>query len=239
MTRLTELLIYKSYWLRQLALYSLGPTKDPKPYLFRSDWLTRMKENGCIFIPGLFKYVADYALQAQGTDVLTDEERAVGTTKYMTLDLKDPMLMPLLNNFEVRSLLWHYYGRQPYFRGQPVVKTQTIEEGMPPNYQGRYHLDGGLHQVSFMLLLNDIGLGDTHMEYALKSHKKDHKTLDRRQIDERQVERDYWVDPLIGKKGDLYIFDAGNGFHRGRYAFGSTRSILHVNVVPYETRNPI
>jgi len=166
----------------------------------------------------------------------------MGLTFASNISLKDPLLAPLIFDPDILGAIQNFYKRQPYYRNQPFVQISEFKGDRHSNdvdIQGKYHLDG-LHQISFMLLLNDITVKDTHMQYALKSHKKIRvmAAVDRYGFPDESIEQKYQIVDLVGKKGTLFIFDAGAGFHRAVYKSGTTRKIFHSNITPgYNIKN--
>ena len=125
--------------------------------------------------------------------------------------------------------MYKYYGRQPYYRNSPLIYKIQWDGKSELLYSGNFHVDR-LHQLSIMLLLNDLTERDTHMEYALRSHKK-RLRLDHFSDDEKSVQSKYEVAHLTGPKGTLYLFDSG-GIHRAHVIPNSARVVLHLNVNP-------
>ena len=146
--------------------------------------------------------------------------------------LNEPFLRKLFFDKDLMSLLKGYFMRQPFIRNNPVIsRVNYTGKGLSP--ADKFHLDGGLHQISFMMLLNDISENDSHMEYALKTNNQ---LLNRRNFLERHpanssyIRDKYNIFKLTGKAGDLFVFDAGNGFHRANLIPGTSRTVLHMNI---------
>jgi hypothetical protein len=155
------------------------------------------------------------------------------------LSFREPSLDRILFDGDLVSLMYNYYRRTPYYRNNPVLVSVRAKEaaGQPA---GEFHTDGALRQVSYMLLLNDIGENDTHMEYLVGSHNVKFPTHRYREnLVDPGVIASFPVRKLVGKAGDLFIFDAGNGFHRANVVPGTVRTILHFNVnTGYELQAP-
>lgn len=88
-----------------------------------------------------------------------------------------------------------------------------------------------------MLLLHDIDIKSTHMEFLKYSHKRKLGFFDLylesklKEFDLNQKNNSFHLNhkqPLIGKKGDVYLFNS-MGIHRANYVEESYRSVLFVN----------
>jgi hypothetical protein len=157
----------------------------------------------------------------------------VGLSTWSETTMLHPKLFSFFANTRLISLISEYYGRQAYYRNLPVLTQTTVPESYDIDPTYKFHVDYGLRQVSLMLLLNDLTESDTHMEYAVGSHlvKLPQSMIeDRFSFEDSIVEGKYSLRSLIGKKGTLFIFDAGNGLHRAVPKPGTTRRILHMNL---------
>jgi len=201
--------------------------------------LDEFKDNGIVSLSGFEKeanyiiqtYFSDTSSMPKNSEVLsTERSKKTGRTFVAKLSFSDINLQNLFFNKSIIGLVYNYYKRQPFYRNLPYVTKQEFSESNAIDIQGLFHLDGGLKQVSAMLLLNDLSDDDTHMEYALKSiNDKVPFNLDRFNWKEDDILSKYEIKKLIGKKGTLFLFDAGNGYHRAVYKNGSVRKILHLN----------
>ena len=127
-------------------------------------------------------------------------------------------------------MLCHYFRRPPYYRNQPLVQQVDSSENETEATKGQFHVDN-LHQVSLMLLVNDLGEGDTHMQYAIGSHLRDLRRGVMMSFEDyaAQVQDNSNVLQCIGAKGTLYIFSA-TGIPRANCRPRSTRKVLYLNV---------
>ncbi len=158
-------------------------------------------------------------------DIGSDRLRKTGTSVHASISFTDPQLASVFFHADLNAVLYNYYRRQPFFRNQPLVQTDAYDGRVPAGSNGQFHVDY-LHQVSLMLLVTDVTTADTHMQYALGSHKRIWPVGI---SPEGTVERfGYRVADVIGSKGTLYLFDAG-GIHRANYVAGTRRKILHMN----------
>ncbi len=159
----------------------------------------------------------------------------------------DPALRELFFDPMLTGVIANYFRRQPYHRNYPLI-VKTHHRGIAPaNPQGTFHIDGGLGQISYMLLLNDLDEDQTHMQFAVGSH---HHHVPYRNIynrwanSEEAIEQTYTLLPLVGEAGTLFLFDAAHGFHRAVYRKDTVRIILHMNFstgafVPPDRFDPI
>ena len=54
--------------------------------------------------------------------------------------------------------------------------------------------------------------------------------MERYPADSSYIRDKYNIFKLTGKAGDLFVFDAGNGFHRANLIPGTSRTVLHMNI---------
>ena len=227
------------------------------PNLFRSQvpaspkargWLSTLRRDGIIRIEEeTFREIADYVDEIYFAqmdrpdgaseirlphpdlfvkDINPSKYREYGTEVGCSISFKDPRLAPLFFDPDLTGLLYNYYRRQPYYRNQPFLQKISYDGKTPPNTNFNWHVDY-VHQMSFMLLVSNVTLRDTHMRYALGSHRRIRPV---RNYPEGIVERHgFKVFDAIGPKGTLFVFDAG-GIHRACYLGGTTRKILHLNI---------
>ncbi len=153
-----------------------------------------------------------------------------GTEISVSISFADPNLQPLFGNDDLMRMLRKYYGRQPYHRNQPLLQKVALRPGQLALGNGNFHVDH-LYQVSFMLLVTDVGATDTHMEYCIGSNRRamlrEGIEIPRDACETKAV--DYPIFDCIGKKGTLFVFDT-SGFHRAKYLSNSTRKMLHLNI---------
>jgi hypothetical protein len=161
-------------------------------------------------------------------DVNKPVYRASGTEISSSISFRDPRLAPLFFDPDLMGALYNYYRRQPYFRNQPLVQKISYDGRADANTNGRWHIDS-YRQVSIMLLVSDVALDDTHMQYALGSHRR--LKLDPFYTDDALRAAGYPIYDLVGKSGTLFMFDT-QGIHRAKYVPNTTRKILHMNFTP-------
>jgi hypothetical protein len=162
-----------------------------------------------------------------------DDHHQSGLAVWGEASFLHPKLFSFFTNPRLISLVSEYYGRQAYYRNLPVFTQTSVPDNYATDPTYKFHVDYGLRQVSLMMLLSDVTESDTHMQYALKSHLDrlpQSMVEDRFSYSDEIVEKKYSLLPLIGKRGTLFIFDAGNGLHRAFPKPNSHRRILHMNL---------
>lgn len=142
--------------------------------------------------------------------------------------LADPSLGVLFRNRNLAQVLCHYYRRQGYHRNQPLIQKLVVDRKETLD-NGRFHVDH-LHQVSLMLLVSDVEMADTHMEYCIGANRRNLLFGGVELTFDECLERHgaYQIFHCVGKKGTAFLFDT-SGFHRANYVMGTSRKIMHMN----------
>lgn len=228
----------------------MAPEKNFKPFELSTTYYQAFedfKNKGYCYLD-LFADTADYLNeeyfmpliknQVPGSNIINNvqkpEDLKMGRKIASEVSLLDEKMKSFYFNDQLIKLLYNYYQRQPYLRNYPwIVMHENDESNIKwkdnPVFQGKFHLDQGMHQISYILLINDLTHHDTRLQFAEKSHLDDHYNLDRNSFEDSEIEKKYNIVDCIGPKGRLYIFDAGNGYHRAKYENRSIRKILHLN----------
>jgi len=163
------------------------------------------------------------------------------------LSFLDPELRRLFFDPLLTGVMTNYFRRQVYHRNYPLIVKTEHTGTAPANPQGKFHVDGGLGQISTMFLLNDLTEEQTHMQYAVGSHKQHvpyRHIYNRWAYPDDAIAENHELFPLIGPAGTLFLFDAAHGFHRAVYRKDTVRNILHMNFstgafVPPERFDPL
>jgi hypothetical protein len=205
--------------------------------------LDELRENGVTLIPG-FESVADYlentyfsvidgraSKNAQSMEKvrLGDRDDVTNTQNYR-VSFKDPGLAPLVLDRDISGILYNYYRRQPLFREQPWIIKNALsadfsqEDLAKLEVSAKFHVDF-YRQMSMMLLVNDLTEADTHLEYAVRSHKV-RNTWRRYTYADEEISKKFRIQHCVGARGTLIIMDAGSGFHRGMHKRGTVRKTL-------------
>ena len=206
--------------------------------------LEELREEGVTIVPG-FESVADHIEQTyfsmiEGRSETSDqlmvndshgERDGVTNSQHYRISFKDPGIAPLLFDPDVCGILYNYYQRQPYYRGQPRViknamaKDITFEQFSKLEVSAKFHTDF-YRQIAMMFLVKDVAETETHLEFAIGSHKDRH-SWKRYSYDDGDVAKRYPIKHGVGPKGSLILMDAGSGLHRGAYKKGTVRKTLH------------
>ena len=149
--------------------------------------------------------------------------------KIGELSYESEILVNLHNELPTLSLVAKsYYQGSCFYRNNPTIHASNAEiESKYPTPSTVFHCDG-YHQLSVMILLNDIDKDSFHMEYILESHAGYVEILDRSMILQSKVNNSPKKVKLTGKAGTVYMFDT-DGLHRGLIA-EKTRLMLHINL---------
>lgn len=209
------------------------------------DYLEEFKNKGYVVIPSFNKNLAESVRREvfeSGSAPLADSDffeihsnerisrlgRKLSSYLYPT----SKHCFDLISSGLIVDLVGSYYGRQAYLRNFPMLINTEFKEKEETDFQEHFHLDGGTRQVSCIFLIEDLDEEMTCTEFASRSHREflpiSHY-LDRWKIDNAEIQRKYEIVRLCGKAGDLIVFDAGNGYHRGRFVPKTSRKMIHLN----------
>jgi hypothetical protein len=231
-------LVWRKYYTPNAKTPSVVISKRAQAHL------EELREEGVTVVHG-FESVADHientyfsvieGRQKDSSQTLekTDlgERDDITNSEHYRVSFKDPGLAPMLFDPDVCGILYNYYQRQPYYRGQPRViknamsKDITFEQFSKLEVSAKFHTDY-YRQIAMMFLVNDLSESDTHLEYAVKSHKDRH-SWKRYSYDDLNVQEQYAIKHCVGPRGSLILMDAGSGLHRGAHKKGTVRKILH------------
>jgi len=207
--------------------------------------LRELRERGVTIMPG-FEAVADHIqkvyfdpLERRGRNdvdfIDTGAREDISGTTNIRASYKDPGLAPMLFNPDVCGVLYNYYKRQPYYREQPWAVYNGRKDDMPleefykTEVAAKYHTDF-YRQITMMLIVNDLTIKDTHLQFAVGSHRGERHPWNRFAYKEEDVEKRYKIFDCVGPKGSLIIMDAGAGLHRGFHVKGTVRKTLQAVV---------
>lgn len=220
-----------------------------KTVLNSSDWepsTSQIIKEGIAVAPRLFKEEADYLLNAyidnsvepqisveEGVVNVSEERGAtVGNPVWKYVSLTDPVLQSIVLSPELLTLIHSYYGTQPYLRRMPFIKQNSMQKHHDADISSVYHIDQSKHFVSVMLLLSDLTENDSHMRFLAGTHQIEQPDFRLQPNDpknkdlEEELLSKYDVVPLVGPKGTMFIYDNGNGIHKGHMSIGTTRNVM-------------
>jgi len=201
-----------------------------------------LKNNGIVIMPGKYKSLAQHIKQTYfpylemniqpDNGVFMDyinlgNRHDYTNSIYARISFKDEQIADFFLNPDLCGIIYNFYNRQPFHRIQPLVAINAVKENSKTQKEisSKFHTDL-YHQITFMLLIEDLTEHDTHLQYAIGSHKGAAKPWDRYSYSDEQILNDYDIKDAIGPQGTLVIFDAGNGYHRGKMIPNSTRKYL-------------
>lgn len=237
-TKTAKYLVERFYYTTSILPYSPDPDFD-------EGYLEEFRKKGFVVIPGFNKNLAESVRREvfeSGSAPLSDTDffevhssdrisrlgRKLSSYLYPT----SKYCFDLLCSGLIVDLVGSYFGRQPYLRNFPMLLNTEFEKKEDTDVQEHFHLDGGTRQVSCIFLIEDLDEEMTCTEYASRSHREflpiSHY-LDRWKIDNAEIESKYEIVHLCGKAGDLVVFDAGNGYHRGKFVPMTSRKMIHLN----------
>ncbi len=204
-----------------------------------------MIRDGITTAPVLFAEEADYLrrayieksiapqVSAEGiSHVSEDRANRIGNTAWCYVSLTDPVMARLLLQPDLLTMIGDYYGKQPYFRRMPFIKRTSVQPHHEMDISSFYHIDQGKHFVGIMMLLDDLSESQSHMRYLIGTHHIEQRAFRLLQDEPRTadfnafLESEYKVRPLVGPKGTMFIYDNGNGIHKGNMIAGTTRDVM-------------
>lgn len=235
-------LVWKMYYTPDKHRPSVPISADAEKHL------SELREKGITAIPG-FGAVADHLESAYFSVMEGDKPRVPRPFEVITLGSRaeasntinyrlffnDPGLAPLVFNPDVCGILYNYYQRQPFYRQQPwaiknaMAADTSQDEFSRAEVSAKFHIDC-YRQITLMLLVNELSVNDTHLQFAVGSHKSTHHPWDRYKHNDPDIARNYPIFDAVGPKGTLIIMDAGCGIHRGLHKRGSVRKTLQLVV---------
>jgi|GEM_PF-3145346 len=201
----------------------------------RRDGVTCLRGRYSDFSKALeIKYIASF-LEGKKPDHASDLlnlqfPASFGRVFEAATSFQEPAVQKIVFDSDLVALMYNYLRRTPYYRNNPSLVTvrASATDKQPA---GEFHTDGGLRQLSYMLLLNEVTEDTTHMEYLTGSHNvRFAMKMYRENLTDKKIIDSFPLYRLTGSAGDLFVFDAGNGFHRANVIPGTIRSILHFNI---------
>ena len=196
--------------------------------------VSALRSKGIVCFPGYFAEQAAklrecYARPAAEYESVNRYERTyfgpTGSALMTDMVLNETML----------SIAARYLRCQPYMRHGPALVVLKPADTTVPSYgkpngleDWPWHIDMP-NLVSFHVLLNDTTTADTHMRYAMGSHKVNRAASGIRS-EELITERNE-IFECVGPAGTLYVFD-NNGFHRPHAVANSMRMTFEFYFTP-------
>ena len=147
-----------------------------------------------------------------------------------TLDINSDFFLEKIFTKELFLLIKSYYGKKFSLRNRPHLRLDLKEFRKVEKDHKYFHLDHCERQITMAILLKDLNENSTHTQCIPETNKKswvfvkeDPKSKDFQKIVSKCKDQ-FGVKKMIGKRGDVFLFDAGNGLHRASY--GDDRGII-------------
>ena len=230
--------IYNFITINELA-------KDYTRHFEENDWNTafeNLKNNGIcnlpikINIPEKYQNVEGLHDEKSYDNFIAIKEKISGSDKKgkcsIDLDINSEIFKRIFTK-KVYQIISKYYKKDFWIRNSPVLITDIENDRRNNPNQGFYHLDHCERQLSIIILLNNTDENSTHTAYIKKTNQNSWflKSENRFNKNFKKKANDYadtnGVSKLIGQAGDVFLFDAGNGLHKGVY--GKDRAMIHIN----------
>jgi hypothetical protein len=196
--------------------------------------VSTLRSRGVVSLPGHFaelaaKIRAEYAKPESEYEPVNAYYRTffgpTGSSLITDLSLDENML----------SIAAEYMGCQPYLRhGAALAILKSIDTTVPEYgvFNGLedwpWHIDTP-NLLSFHVIMNDLTEEDTHMRYAVGSHRVNRAASGIRS--EELMTGRHEIYPCCGPAGTVYIFD-NNGFHRPHAVGNSMRMTFEFYFTP-------
>jgi hypothetical protein len=179
-------------------------------------------------------YINENYVTSQTPENVVDNSNVPGGQSILyDLPLNDKKIRGFVLDPLMISILTAYYGTTPYLRNDPLLQKVIPNKETLASGNCQFHVDR-YNQISLMLLLEDVGVQESHMMYLSTTQKrklgfwnlyqKDNKDTRRRLIDKSSKN----VVHLVGKKGDAFLFNS-MGLHRANFILNSQRTI-YINI---------
>jgi len=202
-------------------------------------YLAQLREDGIVSIQGHFEPVAARLRSLVDEMALTGYRRQDNVVDWvLDVGFVVPQVMQMLAHPQLCGLFCNYYGRQAYYREHPRLSATSAGAAGVDISSSHVHCDG-YRQLTFMLLVNDVSADDTHLIYYAGSQKNPKLDYERVDANTRLVAGDRAV-LGTGRAGTLLVFDAGSGYHHGRYQPGQRlllQGVVTTGWLPF--RDPI
>jgi len=195
------------------------------------------------------KYLMEAYVKERIHPMVSDKEKSLrnasparasetGSDYWKFCSFSDEVIFSIFFKSSVLKIISNYYGSFAHFRRVPFIKSHTFNSAIhSKDVSTVYHTDYSINQIGVQMLLTDLKKDDSHMIYLKESHKK-YIAIDRRlnanddecKEQNKLLELKYEPYHLIGEAGSLFIFDNGNGLHRGDMHEDTRRNIMQVSL---------
>ena len=207
------------------------------------DELEQLQENGFVKIPttvNLEKIDSFISNNYQNSNYIKLQSKMPEIDQFgvasIELDINSEIFTEHIFSKNLKKLISEYYKKKFWLRNAPIFRIDVEKKRTDESnrFQQRlFHLDFTERQLSLVVFLNDLHDNSSHTEYVPRTNKKswflqnDERTNLKFQKKVNKLIKKNGIKKIIGKKGEIYLFDAGNGLHRGFP--GDDRYIIHLN----------
>ncbi len=146
------------------------------------------------------------------------------------LDINSDFFLKEIFTKELFLLIKSYYGKKFSLRNRPHLRLDLKNFRNEEKDHRNFHLDHCERQIHMVILIKDINEESTHTQYIPETNKKSWMFINEDPLKKdfqnivSKYKDQYGVRRIIGKRGDVFLFDAGNGLHRACY--GNDRGII-------------
>lgn len=196
--------------------------------------VSTLKSRGVVSFPGHF---AEVAARIRAQYAKPESEYEAANLYYRTFfgPTGGALITDLSLDETMLAIASEYMGCQPYLRHGAALAILKPADTTVPQYgvfnglqDWPWHIDTP-NLLSFHILLNDIDENDSHMLYAVNSHKINRAASGIRT--EELITGRNEIYPCCGPAGTVYIFD-NNGFHRPHAVADSMRMTFEFYFTP-------
>jgi hypothetical protein len=211
-----------------------------------TEWFEELKElqeNGFVKIPiianieEINKFITN---NFTGTNYIKLKSAMPVTNLFgvssVELDINSEIFTEHVFSKNLKQLISQYYQKKFWLRNAPILRVDIKKKRNDDSnkFQQRlFHLDYVERQLTLVIFLNDLNENSTCTEYVPKTNKKswilqnDERTNLKFQKKVNKLVKRNGTKKIIGGKGEMFLFDAGNGLHRGFP--GDDRYMIHIN----------
>jgi hypothetical protein len=219
--------------------------KDSERYFDDTEWnfaFENLKNKGVcklpikINIPSKYQVVANLHSKNTYDKFITPKETIKGSDSFgkcsIDLDINSEIFKSIFIK-ETFNIISNYYKSFFWVRNSPCLMTDIKKDREMDYDQSLYHLDHCERQLSIIILLNNTTEESTHTRYITYTNNKSwflqnhNRNSSKFKEKAKKLSKKNAVSKLIGNSGDVFLFDAGNGLHKGFY--GSDRGMIHLN----------
>lgn len=225
--------------------FTINNIKLSKKFKLNNQWeesYNQLKNNGVCFLPIKIKIPRElrdpnYFINTENyDDFIILKKKIPNFDQYGKSQIEinfNSKIFRLIFSDNLRKLIHNYYQKEFWLRNAPVLIIDKESERKINHDQNLFHLDHCERQLSIMILLNDLTVENSHTQYISGSNKKswifinDNRNCPKFKERVQNIKNNSNLINIVGRSGDVILFDAGNGLHKAVY--GKDRAIIHLN----------